>query len=210
RPSRETGTALVLGRRFLSRPRRSASRSARCPRSANTMRMRARSTSGGRPYTGWKLCARCCATSSTAPALPARGSPRCQMPTKSHVRWAKYPTTVTFSRSAPTSKSASKVTVGARGVKWGRVQKARLVPDVSNRPLEYLLRAFAVLPQQHHPAGRVLQHVRHGLAEVELAEPLLVGQTHHDQVCTPLDRLVDKGRPRVACLHQFRLDDHLE
>src|SRR5207249_4284702 len=64
----------------------------------------------------------------------------------------------------------------------------------------------ALFPEEHHAAVGVLQHVRHGFAQVEFPEPPLVGQAHHDQVGAPLDGLVDERRTGVPRLHQFGLD----
>ena len=77
------------------------------------------------------------------------------------------------------------------------------------RGVAWSARVFAVLAEEHYPAGGVLEDIRHGLAQVELTEPPLVGQPHHDQVRSPLDRFVDQRRPRVTGLHELRLNIEL-
>src|SRR5438046_4824505 len=66
-----------------------------------------------------------------------------------------------------------------------------------------------MLPEKHHPAVRIFQHVRHRLAEVDLPKPPLVRQPHDDQVGPPFDGLIHQRRAGVTRLYQLSLDREL-
>ena len=52
--------------------------------------------------------------------------------------------------------------------------------------------------------------VRHGLTDVDPAEPLAIGHTEHDEISGALTGGVDDRGRRVARLEKLRLDMHAE
>src|SRR5215208_3820993 len=64
--------------------------------------------------------------------------------------------------------------------------------------------------REPHPTRCVLEHIRRGMAEIELAKLALVADAHHDQVHLALERLIDNRGADVACLQDFGLELYRE